>query len=397
MLVGKRYLYEVDLMRTFVILGVLTVHTLSFFNVLNNDGTIGFLTLGSLITATHFTRETFMFVTGVVLFTTYMQQDPFRPLTFWRKRFQLIVIPYVVWTLAYIAFVAGLTPDYTWTWSNLFPAVVHNLLTGNMFFLYFLVVSMQFYLIFPLLLVAIRRSTKYHVHLLVASFALQICLMWLNQNVLDNLTPNGWPKWLYDLYTYRDRNLLMYQFWFIAGGILACHYDDVVRWMERHRKALFVALAASLAVLFGHYFLERLVLHDSEDDAELVLQPIMVPYSLVVTCALWYAGLAWSKRRELPGWRAFSRFVRTASQTSFGIYLIQPFPLYAMEVVIDDLDGRGIPVWLHYALLPPAILFAYFSSMLVAYILMKIPFVSYVVGRTTKRRRVPGESVRHAA
>ncbi len=397
MLVGKRYLDEIDLMRAFVILGVLTVHTLSFFNVLNSDGTPGFYTLGALITATHFTRETFMFVTGLVLFTTYLQQDPFHPLPFWRKRFQLIVIPYVVWTLAYIAFVALLTPGFSWTWSNLVPAIIHNLLTGNMFFLYFLVVSMQLYLIFPLLLHGVRKATKYHVHILVASFVLEICLMWLNQNVFDTLTPNGWPKWLYDLYTYRDRNLLMYQFWFVAGGVLACHYDQVAAWMERHRKALFVALVTSLGILFGHYFLERLVLHDGEDDAELVLQPIMVPYSLVVTCAFWYAGLAWSKRKDLPGWRAFSRFVRVASQTSFGIYLIQPFPLYAMEVVMDNLDGRGIPVWLHYALLPVAVLFSYFSSMLAAYILMKIPVVSYVVGRKARLRRARGEPVRRAA
>jgi len=122
-----------------------------------------------------------------------------------------------------------------------------------------------------------------------------------------------------------------------------------------------------------------------------------VPYSLVVTCAFWYAGLAWSKRKELPGWRPFSRFVRVASQTSFGIYLIQPFPLYAMEVVIDNLDGRRIPVWLHYALLPAAVLFSYFSSMLAAYVLMKIPVVSYVVGRRAKLRHTRGEPVRRAA
>ncbi|SIS53364.1 acyltransferase [Alicyclobacillus vulcanalis] len=395
---GKRYLDEIDLMRAFVILGVLTVHTLSFFNVLNSDGTPQFYVLGALITATHFTRETFMFVTGLVLFTTYVHQDPFRPGPFWRKRFQLIAIPYVVWTLAYIAFVALLTPGFSWTWSTLFPIVVHNLLTGNMFFLYFLVVSMQLYLVFPLLLSGIRRAARYHVHILVASFALEICLMWLNQNVLDSLTLNShWPKWLYDLYTYRDRNLLMYQFWFVAGAVLACHYDRVAEWMVRHRKALFITLGAALFVLWGHYALERLFLHDSEDDAELVLQPIMVPYSLIVTCAFWYAGLAWSKRRERPGWRLFSRFVRVASQTSFGIYLLQPFPLYAMEIVIDHLDAQGIPSWLHYALLPLAILFTYFSSMLVAYVLMKIPFVSYAVGRRATVGRRARETVRQAA
>ncbi|EJY55414.1 acyltransferase 3 [Alicyclobacillus hesperidum URH17-3-68] len=393
---ARRYLHEIDLMRAFVILGVLSVHTTSFFNVLNNDMTPGFLTLGALITTMHYTRETFMFVTGLVLFITYYR-NPFNPLVFWRKRFLLIAIPYIIWTLAYIAFVGLLTPGFDWSWSVLWPAIEHNLLTGNMYFLYFLVVSMQLYIVFPFLLYMLRRWEKYHIHILIASFVLQISLMWLNKYALGNVNTANLSKVLYDLYQYRDRNIIMYQFWFISGGILACHYDRVAAFIYRHRRALFVSLGIGVCLVWGYYFLERLAVGESEGSAELVLQPIMVPYSLLVTLVYWYAGMSWAKRMGRPGWRPFSKFVKVAGNTSFGIYLAQPFPLYLMELTVNHIDGLGIPTWLHYALLPVSILFVYFSSMLISYIFGKIPLLTYTVGRRTQWRHHKHETVQHAA
>lgn len=183
---------------------------------------------------------------------------------------------------------------------------------------------------------------------------------------------------------YRDRFILTYQFWFIAGGIIACHYERIRGFFDHHVRALRIALVVGLIVLWGHYLFDRLVLGEPESLAELVLQPIMIPYSLLAAANMWYAGVQWARRRERPGWRSFSWFVKVAANASFGIFLLQPFPLYYMEWTVHHIKNLGIPNWLYFSLLPLSILFVYFSAMFIAHWLGKIPILSYVVGRKAR-------------
>lgn len=377
---AKRYLHEIDLMRAFVMLGVLSVHTTSFFNALNHDMTPSYLTFGALITSMHFTRESFMFVTGLVLFVTYYHSS-FRVTQFWKKRFLLVAIPYIVWTIFYILFRGWLTPSYNWSFKGVALSVRHSLLTGDQYFLYFLVVSIQLYFFFPLLLRFLQKFERYHLQIFIASFLVQIGMMAVNKFVLNDIPPTAFPRVLMDLDKYRDRLVITYQFWFIAGGLMACHYQQIVAFIKRHRRALFVTLAATTVIVWGHYLVDRLVLHENEGLAELVLQPIMIPYSFIVTICLWYAGLAWTERRNRASWKSFSWFVETAANASFGIFLLQPFPLYYMEWSVNHLGRLGIPMWLHYSLWPVSIAFVYVSAMILSHWIGKVPVISYIVGR----------------
>lgn len=363
-------------------LGVLSVHTTSFFNSFNQDMTAPYLALGVTITSLHFTREAFMFITGLVLFVTYYHKS-FRARDFWRKRFFLIAIPYIAWNVLYILFQSMVDPSFNWAPGALFETLRQALFTGNEYFLYYVVISMQLYIVFPLLLKGLKRFERYHVQILIGSFVFQLLLMALNKFVLQELDPSTLPAVISNLDQYRDRFVLTYQFWFIAGGILACHYEQFVRFARRHARMIRVSLLIAIAVLWSHYFFDRLILHEDESLSELVLQPIMIPYSLIVGLNIWLAGLMWADRRTEPGWQPFSRFVTVASNTSFGIFLLQPFPLYYMESFIHLLQLDGAPTWLHYSLWPFCILFVYFSGMAIAHVIGKIPFLSYIVGRKT--------------
>lgn len=376
----RKHLYEIDLMRAFIMLGVLSVHTTSFFNALNHDMTPAYLTLGALITSLHFTREAFMWITGLVLFVTYYRR-PFQTWEFWKKRFLFIVIPYIVWTIVYILFKGALNPSFQWAPAIILTTIRHSLETGNQYFLYYVMVTMQLYLVFPLILYGLRKWERYHLQILIVSFVLQLLFMALNKFVLMHVNPASFGPIFSRLDKYRDRFVLTYQFWFIAGGILACHYDRVAKFCRQHARFLPIALLIATPILWGHYFFDRFSLHEPEGIAELVLQPIMIPYSLLVAANLWYAGQQWSKRRLRQGWQPFSRFVKVASNTSFGIFLLQPFPLYYMEWSVNHLRKLGVPTWLHFCLLPFSILFVYFSAMFIAYWLGKIPLLSYCVGR----------------
>lgn len=393
---AKRHLFEIDFMRAFIMLGVLSVHTTSFYNSMNRDATSAFLTFGALITSLHYTREAFMFMTGLVLFVTYYRRD-FQALQFWKKRFLLIVVPYLVFNILYILFEGSYQANFNWTIPGLWHNLWVSLATGNQFFLYYILVSMQLYIVFPALLSALRKFERWHLYIFIGSLLFQLCLMWLDKSVLEHLNAGSLPPVIRQLDVYRDRFVLTYQFWFVAGGIMACHYERILAFVDRYKRALRWSLVVALVVLCGHYFLDRLVLNENEDMAELVLQPIMIPYSLIVTANMWYAGVTWSRVRERTGWRPFSWFVKTAASASFGIFLLQPFPLRYMEQTVHYLGRVHVPLWIHFGLWPFAILFVYFSGMLIAHWIGKVPIIGYCVGRKVNiSSRKPAKSLQTA-
>jgi len=372
---AKKHLYEIDLMRAFIMLGVLSVHTVTLYMARLQDMTPSFLTVGAVHTSMHFTRESFMFITGLVLFVTYYHRV-FNPLTFWWKRLTLIAVPYIVWNILYILFEGTYNTSFDGSLMSLLHQLEYSLKTGNQFYLYYVLVSIQLYIIFPFLLFGLRKFERWHLQIFIVSFLIQLLLMYLDK--FPPTTGADWPYILSKIYQYRDRFVLTYQFWFIAGGIVACNYGRIQSFMERHARALRLALLVGAVIVWAHYFFDRLVLNESDGVAEIVLQPIMIPYSLVVTANLWYAGIQWARRRTLPSWQRFSRFVGIASSASFGIYLLQPFPLYLTRMTVNTMN---VPKWLYFSSIPFAILFVYFSGMVIAHWLGKIPIIAYCVGR----------------
>ena len=373
----KQHLYEVDLMRAFIILGVVCVHIFSFYNLFAAplSGTQAFFE-GSL-TALHFTRESFMYITGLVLFITYYKKQ-FKATEFWNKRFKLIFIPYAAFTLIYILFEGMYLKGFQWSVPYIFGTFLFSILTGHQFYLYYLIISMQVYILFPVFVTFMRKTEKYHWWILIGSFVLEIAMMWWYKDYLQNLNITHFPAWLYWLIRYRDRNILTYQFWFISGAVFAIHYQQVRDFVEKHGRLVIGLLIGSVAVLLAHYGLDRFVWKQDETMSVLVLQPIMIPYSFVVTIALMYAGIVWSKHRLKDRVRWFSAFIKTAAAASFGIFLVHPMLLHFAEVAVYALRTTAVERWV---LLPVTVALVYGVAMLIVRGISSVPVLSYIVGQ----------------
>ncbi|QQE80981.1 acyltransferase [Alicyclobacillus sp. SO9] len=388
---AKKHLYEIDLMRAFIMLGVLSVHTIvAYIGMLPSSVYVPHLTLAALLTSLHFTRESFMFITGLVLFVTYYHRE-FHPLQFWKKRFLFVATPYVVWNLVYILFEGSYTHPFSWSLSYIVRDWIHSLLAGNQFFLYYVLVTLQLYVVFPALLLILRKLERWHLQVLIISFATQLVLMYLNKYVITGINANTLPPVLKELDIYRAKFVLTYQFWFVAGGVTACHYQKLLEFARHHTRTIYISLFVGLVGIYGNYFFDIFVLHQSIQTAQSVLRPNMVVYSIIITLFMWYTGLLWAERRQRANWRPFSRFVQIAADASFGIFLLQPFSLYVMNVIIQHLQ---VPLWVHFATIPLSILFVYFSAMFIAHWMGKIPVISYCVGRKAviKRKNSPSVS-----
>ena len=110
----------------------------------------------------HFSRTAFFFLTAFVL--TYSEIHRPRPVReFWAPAYLEIGVPYLVWTGIYWVFsmIVGNSWDQAWS-------LLWNYLVFGYYQLYFVVVLLQLYLVFPLLL-RLLRASKHHVAVMVVS------------------------------------------------------------------------------------------------------------------------------------------------------------------------------------------------------------------------------------
>ncbi|MDQ1493239.1 MAG: hypothetical protein QOJ23_5753, partial [Actinomycetota bacterium] len=144
----RGYLPQADVVRLLTFGAVIGVHAVAFTEAPSSRGWAGVLML------LQFGREVFFALTGFVLVHSARGRTV-DGRAFWRKRFPAVVAPYLAWSAIYTAFHVWGPAHQRLTGA----AVLWAFATGNAeYHLYFLLVSMQLYLVFPLLLRFVRRT-----------------------------------------------------------------------------------------------------------------------------------------------------------------------------------------------------------------------------------------------
>jgi peptidoglycan/LPS O-acetylase OafA/YrhL len=263
----------------------------------------------------HFTRETFFVITGFVLFHSNYRRDLDLG-RFWRRRFLLIGVPYVVWSVVYWLV-------YAWRYRSLdVRQLALQLLTGTAeYHLYFLIVSMQVYLVFGLLVRLVRATAGHHGALLAAVAAWQLTLFWLLHDVLPSW--HSQPHWVAVLTGYAQELLPSYLAYVVAGALAAVHLERAQTWVLSHGRLLALVVAAAVVVAEAAY-LVQVAAGTGPFRASDVLQPVMLPYALVLTAGLFALGLRYAVHRR-PGMAASA--VTEGSRISFGVFLVHPLAI----------------------------------------------------------------------
>ncbi|HEY6314317.1 MAG TPA: acyltransferase [Streptosporangiaceae bacterium] len=355
---ARRRLDQVDAMRPIKQAGVISTHSIVFLA----PATAG-LGANAALLLLHVSREGFFFISACMLTYAYADLRGTALRRYYWRRFVAVGIPYTCWTVIY--FVYPLSASH---YASLPAALKHlaaMLYTGYEQ-LYFLLVVMEFYLVFPLVLMLLRWTRNHHGLLIAVAALAQVAIA----------IGTHWQLLPWLMLKYQVQDALSYVLYLIGGGVVAFHLDEVHAWVCRHARlivalTLLAALAAE-AVLFLAHAGVTTVLGSGSDP----LQPIVIPFNVgAITCG-YLAGVALVQ----PGRsRRTKAVVRSGSDNAYGIYLSQMLFITGLSW----LGWRGLAAVVPWPLLCLlAVLIVFACSVALTSLLARTPLAVPLTGRT---------------
>jgi peptidoglycan/LPS O-acetylase OafA/YrhL len=314
---ARGHLHAVDVVRFFTVGGVIAVHAISLTMPAAS------VAAGAPTILLHVNREVFVFLSAFVLAYSYRNRELQRR-AFWRKRYPLVVVPLLMWSAIYIL---------DRGWPDAIPSVAARFpyaLAVGRYHLYFLLVTLQLYAVFPWLLGWMRRIRRPFV-VLTVSAAAQLAFTAATHNHLQ--LPGLAGRW----FSAPTSWLLSYQLYAVAGALAALHLDRVRAWVDRNRGRVGLIAGAGLGFGVVSYFVAvahgATPLHASE-----VFQPAVTVESLAAIAGLYAFGLWFAERASARRLRGLER----ATDISFGVYLAHPLVLQVLWWVAGAVGVRQL-------------------------------------------------------
>jgi peptidoglycan/LPS O-acetylase OafA/YrhL len=333
---ARRRLDQVDAMRPIKQAGVVSTHSIIYF-----APAAASVSSNAVLLLLHVSRDGFFFLSACMLTYAYAEMRLTGLRRFYWRRFVSVGIPYLCWNVIY--FLHGLPGS---TYASPAAALAHlgRLIDTGYYQLYFLLVIMQFYLVFPLVLMLLRRTRGHHGLVLAVAVAAQVTISIMTHwNMLPTL-----------MVRYAQQDALTYLLYLIGGAVVAFHIEEVDAWVRRNAQLILaLTLAAAIAAEAIYYLAWHgvtTVLGSGSDP----FQPSVIPFNVgAITCG-YLAGVAlvqpWRSRRT-------KALVRVGSDDSYGIYLSQMLFVVALTSLGWGRLNSVLP-WPVVCLLTAVIIFA---------------------------------------
>ncbi|HEX2130740.1 MAG TPA: acyltransferase [Actinophytocola sp.] len=369
--------HHVDLMRVSTFACVVLVHTVG--SVMGHHS----VPVAGLDYLMHFTRYAFVAITGFVLFIGYYRRDQ-GALAFYRRRFGLVLLPYLVWSGVYLSLTLSTTP---WRgFGGTLRFVAHDVVYGSGWYhLYFLLVSMQFYLVFPLMRWLLRRTEGRHGLLLAGAWVVQLGYMWL---VAFAPAPAGWAGWL--LWGRSFTLLPMYLGFAVLGALAAVHYERMHAWVTAHLRLLGAVASLGLVATAVIFYVRVYELGSPPARAAMAMHPAQVVPALAMILALYVVGTMWLERRRDGD--PLARFVDAGSMRAFGVYACHPLAIWLLGKWFTPALLATIPY--NVVRVPILLLVVYATALVMVEVMLRSPLAKQLVARDRlpllPRRQVAG-------
>ncbi len=369
----RQRLDHVDAMRPIKQTAVISTHALIYFSPLSTS-----LVASGMLTLTHFSRDAFLFVSACMLAYSYRESNKVVLGHYWKRRFMAVGLVYLVWSVIYFP-VAGLKdstsfPYYRLPMSAVFSlSGLHNFLfalaTGY-YHLYFLLVLLEFYLLFPWIFMFLRRHASWRIPVLVASLAWQV--------VYPMVIRRGWFGFVVTSKV-ETRLVISYPLYLLGGVIAAFYLERFHDWVVKYRRAILIATVVLAAVpLVIDYFAK----HGAHLPILLVpggnpFAAMVIPYDVGAIIAVYLFGVYLVSPKRSARTRAV---VASGSEAAYGIYVSQILWILWMQRWGQEFNLLHSVPWIVTTLF--AVVFAYLVGWLFSALVARTPLARAVVGRS---------------
>lgn len=331
------WIAELDFLRGFAIVAVIAIHTTSYWMTIGSVNPL-LVSAAFTTTITHFAVPLFIMVSGLVLGLKY--RGTFSLRTFYSKRFRSTIIPYLIFAVLYTIFLG-----YLFTSPSIKMALLNIAIGESALHLWFIILIIQFYLLYPVLLRLFEyfESRDRGLVLVIASLVIQT-----SWNVLilypENWMPGGNVGQIKASILHNA--FLTHVFYFIAGMYVSRHYR---RWMDGIASFRFGILVIEASLLSGLVTVFLLPSVTTVTGLSLITAKTCKALILPALYLCMFALLFRAARALLRKSGALPSAFLSLGRYSYGIYLIHVFFLYALFFWLEDF-GIHPDSWLYYPL-----------------------------------------------
>ncbi len=317
------YIGQFDSFRVIACCAVVLQHSLLWTIAAGNTAAWAFVML------LHFSRTAFFFLAAFLL--TYSQiTRPRSTLGFWRRRYTQLGVPFLVWTAIYWVFTMITGDSWNQAWSLLWNYVVYGY-----YQLYFAVVLLLLYLVFPPVLRAIRASS-HHVAIMVASLLFALLLAADLHYTASFGAVGDWTRDIASKWPWA-RNPITYQEQFVAGILVALHWNQVRGFVERWYRQV-IASAVLMGIAATMWYLVAVWTGSTPGRASDLYQPIAFLWFTAAVAALECGAWMWFRRRALRPERAPRFFTAEyLAGLTGGIFLCHVLFINLVRTVLGDI------------------------------------------------------------
>ncbi|WP_285516899.1 acyltransferase [Thermolongibacillus altinsuensis] len=309
---------------------------------------------------------TFLLLSSLVLFYTYYEK-PINRVTiqkFYKNRLLYILVPYLSFSVIYF-FVKFFLDHAPVSFNDFIIQLSKSIAFGTAYtHLYFIVILLQFYLIFPFLLWLFQRYPFFRKHAIWIGILVQFLWVYTNMNYLQ--TPR------------KASILFSYASFCLTGAYLAIYYERIYNWIKDIKRSIHYIVVNF--ILFGFVWgIYSFLIYDIQTKrlivSSLVHEVFWSGFGLIsATFILTLSILSYEQISS----KSKKHFLELG-ELSFGIFMIHPLILLVMRQLLSS----GSPFVFHSWQIISAVVMYFASYYIVKWILLYVPHSWILFGKSS--------------
>jgi surface polysaccharide O-acyltransferase-like enzyme len=365
---------EIELLRGFAILAVISLHSTKDFVYTNNQLiTILFATVSAIVLCG---VPIFIFISGFLL--SLKSDNNYTILNFYKKRFEILIPPYIIFSFLYLYLYHIFITPFELTLEDLYTILVRILTATAFYHLWFFGLIAQIYLFYPFINKIVLRFKGYLFILLILSVFIQIIWIAFRMYVFDFIDNYKDLGFIYVLINVPLQYLfLSYIAYFMLGIYIRENYEKIIKIVKCKKASFFLfSIMLFLIIILSYLWISGTFKYGSffnmpgEYFARLnVLGSCL--YSIIVIFLL-KMSLYLVKKRNI-----FEKILIKFGQYSLGIYLIHAAFLAIITIVLN-IFNVNYNYWYFFLI---CFIATASVSLIMVHIISSFPYHRFLIGK----------------